>query len=129
MKNELKNKIYSCDCRTCQALVWLVESCEAQLQFSESRAGRLCEIGAVAASGRLGLPVEEVVTQRREFAKHLGIDLKGATSNSDKPTHIDWAISNSNENPDAKNRVNLGKARALRIDDRYFIGMFFGGVQ
>jgi len=75
MRNELKNKIYSCDYGTYRALVWLVESCEAQPQFSESRAGRLCEFGAFAASDRLGLPAEQAVTKRREFVKHIGIEL------------------------------------------------------
>jgi len=121
--NDLKNQIYSCDCERCKALVCLIEQCDAHLLFSPTRAGRLCELAVVAATGDSGLPKEVVVTERRAYAEHLHLVLSGPTSDADDPIHIDWAIHNSNHNPDATERINLGRARALFSDGRYRIQM------
>lgn len=118
-RNPLKEQIYSCKCTHCRALVAVVEDRGAKLQFSESRAGRLCELAVVAAAGSKGLPDHEVVPQRRAYAAHLGLTLSGSTSNADSPVHIAWAVTNSNRNRDARNRVNLGEARATYTDGRY----------
>lgn len=110
--NDLKTQIYSCECERCKALVWLIEQCDAQLLFSPTRAGRLCELAVVAAAGDVGLPKELVVAERRAYADHLRITLSGPTSDADEPVHIDWAIRNSNHTPDATEQINLGRARA-----------------
>ena len=110
--NDLKKQIYSCECDRCKALVCLVEQCGAQLLFSPTRAGRLCELAVVAAAGDVGLSWDSVVNERRAYADHLRIALSGPTSDADEPVHIEWATYNSNHNPDAIERINLGQARA-----------------
>ena len=117
--NDLKEQIYGCKCERCRAVVWLVEDCGARLQFSPIRGGRLCELAVVAAAGSAGMLPEEIVTARRDYAKHLRITLSGPTSNAENPNHIEWTIENSNHNPDARNRVNLGRARASFTGGRY----------
>jgi len=118
-RNELKDRIYTCQCKCCRALVWLREDCGAELQVSPTRAGRLCELAVVAAAGRYGLPDYEVVAQRRAYAAHLDLVLSGPTSNADSPVHIAWAVTNSNQNSNARNRVNLGSAQATYTDGVY----------
>ena len=117
--NQFRQQIYGCGCERCRALVSLVEGSGARVQVSPERAGRLCELAVVAASGTNGLDEADVVAARRAYARHLGIDLSGPTSNSDDPVHIGWAIENSNHNRYAKNRINLGKARASIANERY----------
>ena len=124
MKNELKLRIYQCNCQRCSAVVWLAEQCRANLQFSKERAGRLCELAVVASTGANGMDEGTVVSARREFAKHLNVTLEGPVSNAETPNHIEWAISNSNHNPHAKNPINLGSAHALKIGSRYLIAQF-----
>lgn len=121
MKNEMKERIYKCECSRCRAIVWLVEECGAVLQFSQARAGRLCELAVVAAEGANGIEANAIVSARRSFAKHIDVKLSGPTSDSDEPNHIKWAVTNSNHNPDAKNRINLGHARAFKVNVRYYI--------
>lgn len=118
-RNPLKQQIYNCKCPHCRAIVALAEERGAKLQFSESRAGRLCELAVVAAAGSVGLPDHEVVSQRRAYAVHLGLTLSGSTSNADSPVHIAWAVTNSNHNRDARNRVNIGQALATYTGGRY----------
>ncbi|TPG75899.1 hypothetical protein EAH78_19665 [Pseudomonas arsenicoxydans] len=62
-----------------------------------------------------------VVAARRSYAQHLGVKLDGPTSNAEDPAHIEWAMSNSNHNPAAKNRINLGSAKAFSLNGRYFL--------
>jgi len=117
--NDLKQQIYNCNCARCRAIVRLVEEKRAVLQFSRSRAGRLCELAVVAASGSAGIVSSAVVPARREYAHHLGIVLSGPISDSDQPLHIEHAITNSNHNANAKNRINLGQARASLTGNVY----------
>ena len=122
--NDLKSKIYSCECDQCRALKWLVEDCGANLVFSEKMAGRLCELAVVAAGREKGIASFLVVGKRRKFAEHLGVSLKGSTQNAKTPVHIEWTISNSNHNPNAHNPVDLGRAKANKTgNDRYFISL------
>lgn len=122
---DLKKQIYACECERCSAIVCLIEQCDAHLKFSPSRAGRLCELAVVAAAGEDGLLKEHVVAERRQYAEHLGVTLSGPTSNADQPVHIDWAIRNSNHNPNAAERINLGRAHASFSDGRYRIHRSF----
>ena len=119
--NDLKQRIYACDCRVCKAVVCLIEDKGAFLQFSTSRGGRLCELAVVAASGDQGLLEADVVNQRRIYASHLGIELSGRTSNADEPIHIRWALINSNHNPNASHRINIGRARAIYEAGRFYL--------
>jgi hypothetical protein len=61
------------------------------------------------------------VHERRKYAQHLGIQLSGPTSDADHPNHIHWALEHSNHNPDARNRINLGRARATYSKGRFFL--------
>ncbi|MBV7476087.1 hypothetical protein [Pseudomonas sp. PDM31] len=119
--NDFKQQIYSCECKFCRAIVWLVKDCRAQLQFAPSRAGRLCELAVVAASGAEGIAESEVVGKRRAYAQHLGIELSGPTSNAETPVHIQWALEHSNHDPKAANPVIIGQARATYSAGRYFL--------
>ncbi len=56
----------------------------------------------------------EIVAARRAYAASLGVTLSGAISNADEPVHIHHAVSNSNHNPNASNRINLGRAQAYK---------------
>jgi len=81
-------------------------------------------MAVVAAAGARGIPADEVVRKRRQYAQHLGIELKGSTQDGDEPGHIRWAIKYSNHNTDANDpngRVNLGRARASEQDGRLFL--------
>jgi hypothetical protein len=82
--------------------------------------GRGCELVAVAAAPK-GLKARDVVKQRRAVAKYKKTTLAGPVSDSPEPVHIQWAVTNSNHNPDARNRINLGTARAVFVGGRYFI--------
>ena len=117
--NKLKEFIYECNCNRCKAVVKLVEDSGAILQFVPSRAGRLCELAVVAAEGEEGMEKSKVVSERRKYAEHLDVELSGGTSNSNDPVHIEWAINNSNHNPNAKNRINLGTAKASFANGKY----------
>jgi hypothetical protein len=119
--NDLKQHVYACDCRVCKAVVCLIEEKGAVLQFSTSKGGRLCELAVVAASGDKGVSETDVVHQRRNYARHLGIELSGVTSNAGEPVHIRWALMNSNHNPNARNRINIGRAKASHESGRYFL--------
>ena len=119
MPNDFKKSIYSCPCETCRALVRLVKDRGAKLLFSRDRAGRLCELAVVAAAGEQGIPEGEVVAKRRVYAEHVQASLHGPTCDSDEPVHIRWAIGNSNHNPNATHRINLGQARASQDGDRF----------
>ncbi len=121
MPNDFKERIYNCTCQVCQKLIWLVETQGAVIQFSETRAGRLCEIAVVAATGKNGILEADVVNARRLYAKHLGIVLSGNTSNSNDPVHIKHAITDSNHNPDANRRINIGQAIAMYKNGRFTI--------
>ncbi|WP_169715866.1 hypothetical protein [Pseudomonas indica] len=119
---EMEQKVRACTCKTCKALIKLIDDHHADLRFSVTRAGRLCELAVVASTGALGLPEYKVVKARRKYAEHhLGIKLTGPTSNSDKPVHIRHALNNSNHNPEAKNRINLGEAEATFSNNRFFL--------
>lgn len=63
----------------------------------------------------------ETVAARRAYAASLGVTLSGAISNADEPVHIRHAVSNSNHNPNASNRINLGRARAYKKGARKVI--------
>lgn len=115
--NDLKKQIYDCKCDRCRALVHLVKEKCAVLQFSRSRAGRLCELAVVAAAGSSGMVSSAVAPARREYARHLGIVLRGPVSDSDEPVHIQHAVTHSNHNANASNRINLGQARASLTGD------------
>lgn len=119
--NKLKQYIYACDCRVCKAVVCLIEEKGAILQFSTSRGGRLCELAVVAASGDQGMSETDVVIKRRNYASHIGIELNGAISNADEPVHIRWALTNSNHNPNASRRINIGRAKASYEAGRYIL--------
>jgi hypothetical protein len=121
--NDLEHKIYECECKPCCALRRLIDECGADFRISETKAGRLCELAVVAAEGVDGIFESDVVAARRSYAQHLGVKLTGSTSNAEDPTHIAWAVKNSNHNPTAKNRINLGSAKASNRDGRYFIQM------
>lgn len=122
--SDLKSRIYACECEQCRALKWLIEDCGAHLVFSETTCGRLCELAVVAAKGEAGIPSFLVVGQRRKYASHLGVSLEGPTQNAKTPVHIEWAISNSKQNPKAHNPVDLGRAKASKsTGDRYFISL------
>ena len=118
--NRLKEMIYNCSCENCKALVWLLEECNAHIIISEKNCGRMCELAIVAATKDLGINENSVVKERRLYAEHLGVNLGiREISNSNEPKHIKWAISNSNHNPSAKNRINIGKAKASYENGRY----------
>lgn len=119
--NDLKQKIYECQCKQCRAICRLIEACGANIMFSEEKAGRLCELAVVAAEGADGIYKNAIVAARRSYAKHLGVNLTGNTSNAERPIHIAWAVSNSNHNPKAKNKINLGSAKASYRNDRCFL--------
>ncbi|MEH6367917.1 MULTISPECIES: hypothetical protein [Pseudomonas] len=119
--SDLKQKIYECPCKQCRALYRLIEESGAKIRFSEVNAGRLCELAVVAAEGVDGMPEIAVVAARRLYAKHLGVSLTGPTSNADYPAHIQWAVSNSNHNPAAKNKINLGRAKAIYVNGRFIL--------
>lgn len=118
--NDLKQQILDCSCSRCRAVVALMQN-GAVLHFSPDRAGRLCELAVVAAAGASGMPASAVVSARREYAVHLGVVLKGPVSNSDRPVHIDHAVTNSNHNAAARNRIHLGAARASSEGGVYFL--------
>jgi hypothetical protein len=118
--NALREQIGECKCLQCKAVVSLVER-GAKLRFSPNAGGRLCELAVVAASGAQGIAKNDVVAERRRYAQHLGIELSGPTSNSDKPNHITWALSNSNHTAGASNRINLGRAKASFSGGRFFL--------
>ncbi|MDF5796052.1 hypothetical protein P4203_15860 [Pseudomonas aeruginosa] len=67
------------------------------------------------------MPESEIVAARRAYAASLGVTLSGAISNADEPVHIRHAVSNSNHNPNASNRINLGRARAYKKGARKVI--------
>lgn len=115
--NELKKKVFHCDCKRCRAIVYLINQRGAVLIFSKSRAGRLCELAVVAATEATGMGSGAVVQARREYAKHLGLILSGPISNSDQPLHIHHAVTNSNHNKNSSNRINIGQAVATLSDD------------
>jgi hypothetical protein len=119
-KNDLKAQVLECECGRCRALVRLLNH-GAQLVFSPTRAGRLCELAVVAAAGSEGILETEIVEERRAYARHLGVKLSGSTCNSPEPVHIRWALVNSNHNPNAKERINLGESKASRSADRFFL--------
>ena len=56
----------------------------------------------------------EIVAARRAYAASLGVTLSGAISNADEPVHIRHAVSNSNHNPNASNRINLGRPERIK---------------
>jgi len=122
-QNPLKQHVYSCPCPRCRALVWLIEDCGAALKFSATRAGRLCELAVVAAEGTAGMAAADVVSERRAYAKHLNVALSGPTSDANTPVHIDWAVRNSNHNPTATNRINLGQPKATLSEGRYRLAL------
>lgn len=119
--NNFKQRIYACECKYCRAVVWLVEERGAQLRFVPTQGGRLCELAVVAASGAEGIAERDVVRERRAYARHLGIELCGPTSDAETPAHIQWALEHSNHSPDASNPVNIGQARARYSAGRYFL--------
>ncbi len=119
MQPTLRERIFSCTCSRCRAVVYLIESMGADIRINSKAAGRLCELAVVAAYGERGISEDQVVKERRAYAKHLGIELSGPTSNSDVPGHIQWATLNSNHNSRAKNRINIGSARATFRDGIY----------
>ena len=121
-RNDFRDKIYACECDVCRSVVRLVEEKGAVLQFSPARAGRLCELAVVAASGNQGLTGEQVVDARRRYADHLGISLMGPVSDADGPAHIQHALDNSNHNPSARSRINLGRAVASFDGTHYRLG-------
>ncbi len=94
---------------------------EARLVITRDNPGRLCELAVVAETGRRGMPENEVVAARRAYAASLGVTLSGPTKDSDKPAHISHAVDHSNHNPNARNRINLGNARAFRQNGRFYI--------
>ncbi len=109
-------------CKPSKALLAL-RSAGAVLRISPQRAGRLCELAVVAAAGKEGMLESKIVAARRAYAASLGLTLSGSTSNADEPVHIHHAVSNSNHNPSARNRINLGNAQAHRVkreDGDYF---------
>ena len=63
----------------------------------------------------------EIVAARRAYAASLGVTLSGAISNADEPVHIHHAVSNSNHNPNASNRINLGRAERIKKGARKVI--------
>lgn len=91
---------------------WLTAG--ANLQFSSTRAGRLCEYAVVAAAGEQGISDGDVVNARRSYAGHLRINLQGPTQDADHPCHIDWACR-------ADHSVNLGIAQARHENGRYYL--------
>jgi hypothetical protein len=120
-RNLLKERIYGCGCSRCRAIVVLSEKHGASLQFVAGRAGRLCELAVVAASGSEGISAHDVVVERREYASHIGVQLKGHISNSNDPIHICHAIDHSNHNSKARNRINIGSAHASYFEGRFFL--------
>ncbi len=119
--NFLKQRIYGCTCKQCKAIVRLLDECGAILIISPNKGGRLCEVAVVAATGSSGMDENDIVSERRKYAEHLGITLSGPVSNSDKPIHIKHGINNSNHEYNAKHRINLGIARIIYEGTRYRI--------
>lgn len=107
-------------CDPSTALLELLAA-EARLVIARDNPGRLCELAVVAATGRKSMPENEVVAARRAYAASLGVMLSGSTKDSDKPVHINHAVDHSNHNPNARNRINLGNARAFRQNGRFYI--------
>lgn len=121
MSTDLYDRVKACSCNECRSLINLIEIAGAQLRLNEKAAVRACELAVVAASGKLGLTEEEVVSRRRAYARHLDVRTDGATQDPNDCRRIRHAIKNSNHNPDAKNRVHIGSARAFEHDGRYFL--------
>jgi hypothetical protein len=73
--------------------------------------GRRCELSMLAAAGSQGLSAKNLVAARRHLAEHLGEPLgTRPVVNPDKANHSDRAAMG----PDARNRVNLGRARVTK---------------
>jgi hypothetical protein len=122
--DELKSAISQCGCNECRALTGLIEEAGAKLMISTLRGGRFCELAVVASAAAQGIGPDEVVRKRRQYAQHLGIELKGQTQDNDEPGHIQWAIKYSNHTTDAKDpngRINLGRAKASEKDGKFFL--------
>lgn len=119
--NDLKQQIFQCLCKPCAAIRTLVEN-GAVLQFSPVRAGRLCELAVVAAAGTEGMRAVKVVQARRDYARHLRVELRGPVSDADQPIHIQHAVTDSNHNPNARNRINLGEMWASLVGGVYYLG-------
>lgn len=120
-RQSLKERVFSCACTRCRAVVSLVEKKGAVFQFIEKRAGRLCELAVVAGAGARGIAAADVVPERRSYAEHVGATLSGSISDSRDPIHIIHAIDHSNHNAKARNRVNIGSARAWYSNGRYYL--------
>ncbi|TFZ03511.1 hypothetical protein EZ242_05755 [Ramlibacter rhizophilus] len=67
------------------------------------------------------MPESDVVAARREYAKHLRIELAGPTQDGDTPGHIEWAVKSNNHVPNAPQPINLGSATPRKRDGRFFI--------
>jgi len=120
-RQTFKERVFSCACTRCRAVVALVEEKGAVLHFEEKRAGRLCEIAVVAGAGPRGIAAADVVPERRSYAEHVGAELSGSISDSRDPVHIIHAIDHSNHNVNARNRINIGSARAWYKNGRYYL--------
>lgn len=122
--NNLQARIETCDCAPCRALSALLSEAGAKLRISPNFPGRLCELAVVAAAGSAGLTSSEAVQQRRNYARHLGLLLDGPEKDHPEPIHIRWATKYSNHTPNIKpsnQPINLGKACARKVDDRYYL--------
>jgi len=117
----LREQIFWCSCEPCRAIVRLVEHHGANLQFSLARAGRLCELVIVVGAGADGIAARDVVPERRKYASHLELELTGQISNCADPIHICHAIDHSNHNSQARNRINIGSARASYSQGRFYL--------
>jgi hypothetical protein len=108
----LKEHVLACDHPGCRASVKL-DRAGARLKWGK---GRHCEIAVVAAAGVTGMHSSEIVPARRAYAKHLSVKLGGSVSDADDPRHIEHAL-----DPRAKWPINLGGARAVKLESRYVI--------
>jgi hypothetical protein len=104
-------------------------ACKATRKLQESGArlvlgkGRHCEFAVLAAAGMVGLKDSEIVTARREYARHLGVSLDGRTDGSvadaDYAIHAKHAAAgNVNGERHAIHSIPLGSARVIRTADR-----------
>ena len=115
--NQIQEHILGCDHSGCRATRRLQDA-GARLVLGK---GRHCEIAVIAAAGQDGMDARDVVTARRAYAAHLGIELGGDVSDGPTPNHIHHAIEHPSHKPNARSPINLGDARAVQIGTRYAI--------
>ena len=84
--------------------------------------GRHCELAVLAATGAAGLADSEIVSARRQYARHLGVSLSGRTNASvadaNYAIHAKHAVAGDVDGEaDAIHSIPLGSPRVIRTAD------------